>query len=148
MGFCFFPGVSDAQIGKLRGFRIEPGEIEAARPRHGSVLQAAVIARADAGGQQRLVGYVVPAAGSAGSAVAGSALREHLGRLLPDYMVPSAFVVLEALLRWRAASSTVVASCAGLERPLRALVCRARRRRRFCARCLRRFCGSGGVLFI
>ena len=92
-GVLDFLGRSDAQI-KLRGFRIEPGEIEAALLRHGSVLQAAVIARADAGGQPRLVGYVVPAAGSA---VAGPALREHLGRLLPDYMVPSAFVVLEAL---------------------------------------------------
>ncbi len=75
------------------GFRIEPGEIEAALLRQGSVAQAAVIAREDVPGHKRLVAYVVPV----GQSVAPAALREHLRASLPDYMVPSAIVALEAL---------------------------------------------------
>jgi nonribosomal peptide synthetase DhbF len=78
----------------VRGFRIEPGEIEAALVRHGSVAQAAVIAREDVAGNKRLVGYVVAAADQTAEP---AALRAHLGRSLPDYMVPSALVVLERL---------------------------------------------------
>ncbi|MBV9063454.1 MAG: AMP-binding protein, partial [Alphaproteobacteria bacterium] len=92
-GVLEFLGRSDSQV-KLRGFRIEPGEIEAALLGHGSVAQACVVAREDRSGQKRLVGYVVFGAGVHGDV---SELRAHLGSRLPDYMVPSSLVVLEAL---------------------------------------------------
>nr|WP_245495075.1 non-ribosomal peptide synthetase [Rhizobium ruizarguesonis] len=95
-----FLGRNDDQV-KIRGFRIEPGEIAARLLEHELVGDAAVVAHADAAGDKRLVAYVVVKMtdGSAEADGAGLAasLRAHLGGLLPDYMVPSAFVRLEAL---------------------------------------------------
>ena len=92
-GVLEFLGRADAQV-KLRGFRIEPGEIEAALLRHAAVAQAAVIAREDVAGQQAAGGLCGGAPAGAGRWMP-AALRAHLARSLPDYMVPSAFVVLE-----------------------------------------------------
>jgi amino acid adenylation domain-containing protein len=86
-----FLGRIDHQV-KVRGFRIELGEIEAALSRHPAVAQAVVTARRE-GEESRLVAYVVPA----GEAPPAGGLREHLRRSLPEYMLPSAFVVLGAL---------------------------------------------------
>ena len=85
-------GRLDEQV-KVRGFRIELGEVEAALCAHPDVREAVVMVRED-GGERRLVGYVVPA-GAEG--VAPAALRGHLQASLPEYMVPGAFVVLEAM---------------------------------------------------
>ncbi len=92
-GHIEFLGRLDNQI-KIRGFRIELGEIEAALQQHSQVQQAVVIAREDVPGNKRLVAYCVPKGQPYPST---SELREHLQAQLPDYMIPSLFVMLEAL---------------------------------------------------
>ena len=85
-------GRADDQI-KLKGFRIEPGEIEAALRADGSVRQAVVTVREDRPGERRLVGYVVPA----GPGVSAAGVLDNLRAQLPPYLVPSALVILDAL---------------------------------------------------
>ncbi|MGK3992297.1 non-ribosomal peptide synthase/polyketide synthase [Sorangium sp. So ce1024] len=93
----------DHQV-KLRGFRIELGEIEATLAEHPAVLDAAVVVREDVPGDRRLVAYwtareaPAPGAGELRRHLAGE-LRRHLKERLPEYMVPSAFVALEAMPR-------------------------------------------------
>jgi amino acid adenylation domain-containing protein/non-ribosomal peptide synthase protein (TIGR01720 family) len=91
-GALQFLGRTDEQV-KIRGFRIELGEIEAALATHPAVSQSAVAALSGEEGR-RLVAYVVPAGGAAPTP---AALRDHLRALLPDYMIPAAFVTLGAL---------------------------------------------------
>ncbi|MCQ1582767.1 AMP-binding enzyme, partial [Streptomyces parvus] len=91
-GRLVFLGRADAQV-KVRGFRVEPGEVEAVLLGHESVGRAVVVARSDGPGGGVLVGYVVPAAGAS---VDVGAVREFVGRSLPEYMVP-VVVVLDAL---------------------------------------------------
>ncbi|MYW13418.1 amino acid adenylation domain-containing protein, partial [Streptomyces sp. SID2563] len=86
-----FLGRTDDQV-KVRGFRIEPGEIEAVLAEHEDIARTAVIVRTD--DEPRLVAYVVPAAGRD---IQQDALRTRLRDRLPAYMVPSAIVVLDAL---------------------------------------------------
>jgi amino acid adenylation domain-containing protein len=92
-GEIAFVGRADDQI-KIRGHRIEPHEIVAALDRHPQVVASAVHAHADAGGERRLVAYVVPADGETPGP---RALLDALGASLPDYMLPTAFVRLPAL---------------------------------------------------
>jgi len=86
-------GRLDHQV-KIRGLRIELAEIEAVLSRHPAVREAVVVAREDTPGDKRLVAYVVPRL----TPPPGSGeLRDHLKRNLPDYMIPAAFVMLDAL---------------------------------------------------
>ncbi|GAA0446975.1 hypothetical protein GCM10009544_07250 [Streptomyces stramineus] len=89
-----FIGRADGQV-KIRGFRIEPGEVEAALRAHPGVAQAVVVPRADGRGGTYLTAYAVPAGAAPGPD--GPELRSYLASVLPDYMVPSAVLVLDAL---------------------------------------------------
>jgi amino acid adenylation domain-containing protein len=86
-------GREDYQV-KIRGFRIELQEIEAVFSQHPQVLAAVTITRADEENGQRLIAYVVP---QPESDLSSSELRSHLKQFLPEYMVPSAVVMLDAL---------------------------------------------------
>jgi amino acid adenylation domain-containing protein len=86
-------GRVDRQV-KIRGFRIEPGEIEAVLTQHPDVRETAVVAQQNGSGETNLVAYVVPLKAAE---ITTTALRSYLGEKLPAYMVPAAFMLLEAL---------------------------------------------------
>jgi amino acid adenylation domain-containing protein/non-ribosomal peptide synthase protein (TIGR01720 family) len=92
-GTLDFLGRADRQI-KVRGFRVEPGEVEAALGAHPAVRGCLVDAREDAPGRKRLVAWVVP---RAGGDAAPESLRAFLRQRLPEHMVPGALVLLDAL---------------------------------------------------
>jgi amino acid adenylation domain-containing protein len=89
-----FLGRLDGQV-KVRGFRIEPGEVEAALARHPDVAAAVVLPREEEGGR-RLVAIIVPASGTPED-VDPAALRAFLRQRLPEFMIPSFFVALPGL---------------------------------------------------
>ena len=92
-GALEFLGRRDDQI-KIRGFRVEPAEIESALRSHASVLEAVVVATADQRGEQRLAAYVVTS-----QPVTNEDLRRDLADWVPDFMIPASFVVLDSLPR-------------------------------------------------
>ncbi|MGW2633513.1 amino acid adenylation domain-containing protein [Streptomyces chattanoogensis] len=97
-GQLTFVGRADGQV-KVRGYRIEPSDVEAGLARHPDVDQAVVVARADTAGDRRLVAYVTPTATST-SRLPGqlpSSVRAFAAERLPEYMVPALVVVLDAL---------------------------------------------------
>jgi amino acid adenylation domain-containing protein/non-ribosomal peptide synthase protein (TIGR01720 family) len=111
-----FLGRADNQV-KIRGFRVEPGEIETVLRGNSDIGEAVVVAREDESGIKRLVAYLVP---TAGRDLDLDAVRSRLVRRLPDYLVPSIFVVLESLpltpngkLDRRALPAPVVTESAG-----------------------------------
>ncbi|MFF9091399.1 amino acid adenylation domain-containing protein, partial [Streptomyces sp. NPDC014991] len=92
-GVLEFAGRADDQV-KLRGFRVELGEVEAVLARHPAVAEVAAAVREDRPGDQRLVAYVVPAPGADPEP---ERLRAAAAHALPDYMVPTSVVMLDAL---------------------------------------------------
>ncbi|HET7461936.1 MAG TPA: amino acid adenylation domain-containing protein [Longimicrobium sp.] len=92
-GALEFAGRADGQV-KVRGYRVEPGEVESAIAQHPDIRLAVVEAREDAPGQRRLVAY---AQAHRDPAPSPREMREFLRELLPDFMVPGAFVFLPAL---------------------------------------------------
>ncbi|WP_053735801.1 non-ribosomal peptide synthetase [Nocardia sp. NRRL S-836] len=91
-GTVEFVGRTDDQV-KIRGFRVEPGEVDTALSAHPAVAQSVTVVRTDDTGRKRLVAYLT----TVDTAPEVAQLREFLGRGLPDYLVPSAFVVLDSL---------------------------------------------------
>jgi amino acid adenylation domain-containing protein len=94
-GTLEFRGRVDDQI-KIRGFRVEPAEVEATLARHREVGRVAVIAREDQPGDKRLVAYLVPANGAD---LDHARIQQWIATKLPDYLVPTAFVTLQRLPR-------------------------------------------------
>lgn len=92
-GTIEFLGRIDNQV-KVRGYRVELGEIESALLRHDQLRDAVALVREDTLGDQRLIAYTVPHESPGPTA---AMLRDFLARSLPDFMIPSAFVTLEAL---------------------------------------------------
>jgi amino acid adenylation domain-containing protein len=92
-GTLQYLGRSDFQV-KLRGFRIEPGEIESALAEHPAVGQAVILVREDRPADARLIAYLQF---KPGQSAPSSELRTHLKRTLPDYMIPGFFMSLDAL---------------------------------------------------
>lgn len=95
-GAIEFLGRIDNQV-KIRGFRIELGEIETALSQHPSVKEATVVAREDVPGDKRLVAYLVLAQDARQGGLYVEELRDFLKQTLPHYMIPAAFVMLDAL---------------------------------------------------
>ncbi|WP_404827722.1 amino acid adenylation domain-containing protein, partial [Streptomyces aureocirculatus] len=104
-GRLVYQGRADAQV-KVRGFRIEPGEVEAALTAHPGVAQTVVAAHEERGGGKQLVAYVVPVAGGGiagvgdidfGVGVSARELRRFAAERLPEFMVPAAYVMLDQL---------------------------------------------------
>jgi amino acid adenylation domain-containing protein len=96
-GTIEYLGRNDHQV-KIRGYRIELGEIQAQLACHEQVREAVVVARENVPGEKRLVAYLIPhdsCGGGAGPSV--ETLRAHLTAVLPEHMVPSAFVMLERM---------------------------------------------------
>ncbi|QKN67382.1 amino acid adenylation domain-containing protein [Streptomyces coelicolor] len=96
-GRLYFVGRADAQV-KVRGYRVEPAEIEAVLAEHPLAAQVAVAVHRDGPGDKQLVAYFVPSADApAGGGTPASALRELAAERLPEYMMPAAFVALEKM---------------------------------------------------
>jgi amino acid adenylation domain-containing protein/non-ribosomal peptide synthase protein (TIGR01720 family) len=97
-GFIEFLGRVDHQV-KIRGFRIEPGEIENQLLKHDAVKETVVMVKDDANENKLICAYIVPASEEAlGKNVStAETLRNYLSRSLPDYMLPSYFVVIDAI---------------------------------------------------
>jgi natural product biosynthesis luciferase-like monooxygenase protein len=93
-GSIEYLGRGDQQI-KLRGYRIELGEVEATLLRHPAIRQAVVVVREQTTGDKQLVAYLVPAQDAA--VPSNVQLRHLLKESLPDYMIPSAFAILDTL---------------------------------------------------
>jgi amino acid adenylation domain-containing protein len=91
-GLIEFVGRSGDQV-KIRGYRVELAEVESVLARYHGLAHAVVVAREDSGGEKRLIAYVVAEAGR----LDVDGLRAHATELLPEYMVPSAFVTLDSL---------------------------------------------------
>ncbi|WP_275290959.1 non-ribosomal peptide synthetase [Amycolatopsis sp. La24] len=90
-----FLGRADHQV-KIRGHRVEPGEVEAVLDAHPAVSGSVVVARAESGADARLVGYAVAAPGAERGGLAET-LRAHAAQSLPPYLVPSAIVLLDRM---------------------------------------------------
>ena len=119
-GELVFLGRADDQV-KVRGHRVELGEVEAVLAGLPGVAQAVAVVREDRPGDRRLVGYVVP---GPGGGAGGAGLRELAGRVLPEYMVPAAVVEVAELpltpngkVDRRALPAPDLAGLAGSRRP-------------------------------